>query len=162
MSSISRTLAWLEFVWENPVGGAVLTRSCPMLLFGVCAGTALGWRTCHALSPMTIARRGLSRTLKTGSHAPVPPSPALSASWPSSQAPTTVRPGMLGAVRRQRAVVADRYWIVHLCVEQHRLHVISSAGLLWSEQLVSVRCADVFVLGLSVQDPDDESMKRAR
>lgn len=36
MSSISRTLAWLELVWETPVGGAVLTRSCPTLLFGVC------------------------------------------------------------------------------------------------------------------------------
>lgn len=93
-------VTWLAVVvWED---GVVLTCGHHVLLLG--AGTALGWRTCPALSPTTVARRGWSRTLRTGSPALAPLSLAPSASWPSSQAPTSVRPGILSGVRQQRVM----------------------------------------------------------
>lgn len=69
---------------------------CRCCCWWVCAGTASGWRTCPALSPTTVARGGWSRTPRTGSPAPAPPSRAPSASWLSSQAPTSVRPAGRG------------------------------------------------------------------
>lgn len=99
------------------------------MLLGVCAGTASGWRTCPALSPTTAARRGWSRTLRTGSPAPAPPSPAPSASWPSSLAPTSVSrgPGMAGSV----ASDSREWWVGG--VDRHRWRPCEwTVDLMWS------------------------------
>ncbi len=53
-------------------------------------GTVCGWKTWPASSPMIAVRRDWSRIRRIGSHAPAPPSLALSESWLSSQALTSV------------------------------------------------------------------------
>lgn len=92
-------VAWVEGVCACARVCYINSHACHVLLLllvGVCAGTASGRRTCPALSPTTVARGGWSRTRRTGSPAPAPPSRAPSASWLSSQAPTSVRPAGRG------------------------------------------------------------------
>lgn len=92
-----------------------------LLLLGVCAaGMASGWRTSPVLFPTTAARRGWLRTLRTGSPALAPPSLVPSASWLSSQAPTSVSQGL-----------RQKWWTV----------TAESNGFEgWASLLVKIRC----------------------
>lgn len=190
-----------------------------MLLLDVCAGTASGWRTFPALSPMTVARRGWSRTPRTGSRAPAPPSPAPSASWPSSQALTSVRPGIVSGVRggggwaclsslnswrwmqlkarwhgclilsskrgfncQTASVFSYTYFVDDLAARLLLFIIIEAVPkwhrLAWCIVLpwlplgrftiscvtisINKSCWCLSLVDLSVQDPDDENMKRSR
>lgn len=109
-----------------------------LLLAGVCAGTASGRRTCLALSPTTVARGGWSRTPRTGSPAPAPPSHAPSASWLSSQAPTSVRPAGRGHRSETGAWRVIGYEVAPLWV-QHDLYTTPTVSKqIWSTAIMPI------------------------